>query len=247
MADFLDRLLDRAGGSAHDSARPQRAVTDARFVTEAGRVESPEVSEQTSEQTREPSTLPTREQKIIRVRSGPLSQSRRDRMEPPPPAPGARSTHPSATPEVVLPGRASDTRSTSSTANPARPSPSSAPVMTTATPSGARDGAQLDHASAPSADTSAPRRGESAPPQRAATPSTVDAATTSRPAARPPVSADRGSAAETEAAGPIIRISIGRIDVRAPQRVPASTPPVPTTPRVTLDGVLTRSRDGERR
>jgi hypothetical protein len=47
--------------------------------------------------------------------------------------------------------------------------------------------------------------------------------------------------------GPIVHVSIGRIEVRAPQPPPARPAPTPIAPGVTLDAYLRRRDQGEGR
>jgi hypothetical protein len=46
---------------------------------------------------------------------------------------------------------------------------------------------------------------------------------------------------------PIVHVSIGRIEVRAPQPPPAPPVPTPIAPSVTLDAYLRRRDEAERR
>lgn len=271
MADLWDRLLARAAGVT-SAVRPQRQVSDVLFFG-TGTDHEDDVSPDAPHQDRAPSVRPTPRETGERPAQKPMTEpTRPPQSEPPrtiappreelasrPSAPAAVGEAP-ATERTVRPAHQAAVSSDHETApshgessaprpvprpNVAAPAvdahpwasvPPPAPVVAGAAPAPA----SVDPAPAPPRSEQDPGAAQHPPTRRQRTVSPRTAATPASPL----------SSRAVEDQAPVIRISIGRIDVRATTpRAPAA--PASRTesaqPHLTLDAFLARSGNGGRR
>jgi len=237
VADFLDRLIARASGSPA-TARPPARIPDAAFpladdpfaAADESRALSPAAAAASSRESGElsPHTDPLR------------TTPARDRAEP---GPLAR-----VSPVPVQAGFADVEVSTGAVAPSLEPAPiTSAPTVPRFATQAQRAEVALGGTPIASPALTAGQQGLAA--SAADAPGPARATPVQR--AMPVVASDR-AASDASAAPPAIRISIGRIDVRATvptARQPSAPPPqrAVSAPRLSLDEFLARSSTGRHR
>ncbi len=268
MADLFERLLARAAGGTR-AVRPQREVRDVLFVgTGIDREDdvSPDAPSEDGAERAVPAPRDTRERP---ARKDAPEPPRPPRREPPRTAAAPREDvvpHPPARAAAVeMPATVRPVHEVAARLDPGTaPSPGGSPAPrpvgrpdAAAPPADVRSRAALD----PPVPVVARATAAPAPVAPAADPPLTDrnpAAAQHPPTHRPRTVSPRAAVAPTAPApsrgiedpAPVIRISIGRIDVRATTpRAPAA--PVPRTepaqPQLTLEAFLARNGDGGRR